>query len=217
MSTHAIVFDRDGVLTRFDWAGAREVLLRITHLPLEELGDRWQAWLNGRALDDALDESEQIRAFLSNVARDLELGRQAHDELLRLDYASFAQGYPDARPALEEARRRGLKVGVLTNNSMLVSPRRMLASAALDDLVDVALSSQMIGAAKPDPQAYRAIAQALGVATTSCLFFDNIATWVEGARRTGMRAYLVDRSGEPRDGVVRDLSRLDAILAQEAV
>jgi putative hydrolase of the HAD superfamily len=217
LNIHAAIFDRDGVLISFDWERAQDELRRITRLPMDELGHRWQAWRAGRAIDDEIDEFEQIREFLSNVARELRLGPKAHDELVRLDYTVFAEGYTDARPALEEARRRGLKVGVLTNNSMLVSPRRMLLRAALDDLVDVALSSQMIGAAKPDPRAYRAIAEALGVATTSCLFFDNVAPWVEAARCAGMRAYLVDRCGEPREGVVRDLSSLAAILDEAGV
>lgn len=188
MSISAVVFDRDGVLTSFDWTRAEEDVRRITGLPLEEIERRWGGWLNGLTIDDAFVETQPISEFLSSLARELELGSKARDELVRLDYMAFAQGYPDARPALEEARRRGLKVGVLTNNSLLVSAR------------------------KPDPRAYQAIAEALGVSTTSCLFFDDIADWVEGARCAGMRAYLVDRSGQTRDGVVRDLSSLGAIL-----
>lgn len=194
LSISAVVFDRDGVLTSFDWTRAEEDVRRITGLPLEEIERRWGGWLNGLTIDDAFVETQPISEFLSSLARELELGSKARDELVRLDYMAFAQGYPDARPALEEARRRGLKVGVLTNNSLLVSARSLLQCAALHDLVDVVLSSQMIGAAKPDPRAYQAIAEALGVSTTSCLFFDDIADWVEGARCAGMRAYLVDRS-----------------------
>lgn len=212
LSISAVVFDRDGVLTSFDWTRAEEDVRPITGLPLEEIERRWGGWLNGLTIDDAFVETQPISEFLSSLARELELGSKARDELVRLDYMAFAQGYPDARPALEEARRRGLKVGVLTNNSLLVSARSLLQCAALHDLVDVVLSSQMIGAAKPDPRAYQAIAEALGVSTTSCLFFDDIADWVEGARCAGMRAYLVDRSGQTRDGVVRDLSSLGAIL-----
>lgn len=184
LSISAVVFDRDGVLTSFDWTRAEEDVRRITGLPLEELAN----WLG---FNERVVDSQSVEPPTP---------------------AAFAQGYPDARPALEEARRRGLKVGVLTNNSLLVSARSLLQCAALHDLVDVVLSSQMIGAAKPDPRAYQAIAEALGVSTTSCLFFDDIADWVEGARCAGMRAYLVDRSGQTRDGVVRDLSSLGAIL-----
>uniref|UniRef100_UPI001374E256 HAD-IA family hydrolase n=1 Tax=Mycobacterium tuberculosis TaxID=1773 RepID=UPI001374E256 len=104
------------------------------------------------------------------------------------------------------------RTGVSGHAGAVHSARSLLQCAALHDLVDVVLSSQMIGAAKPDPRAYQAIAEALGVSTTSCLFFDDIADWVEGARCAGMRAYLVDRSGQTRDGVVRDLSSLGAIL-----
>lgn len=113
MSISAVVFDRDGVLTSFDWTRAEEDVRRITGLPLEEIERRWGGWLNGLTIDDAFVETQPISEFLSSLARELELGSKARDELVRLDYMAFAQGYPDARPALEEARRRGLKVGVL--------------------------------------------------------------------------------------------------------
>lgn len=186
MSISAVVFDRDGVLTSFDWTRAEEDVRRITGLPLEEIERRWGGWLNGLTIDDAFVETQPISEFLSSLARELELGSKARDELVRLDYMAFAQGYPDARPALEEARRRGLKVGVLTNNSLLVSARSLLQCAALHDLVDVVLSSQMIGAAKPDPRAYQAIAEALGVSTTrhAC----SSTTSPTGLRAHGARA-----------------------------
>lgn len=109
MSISAVVFDRDGVLTSFDWTRAEEDVRRITGLPLEEIERRWGGWLNGLTIDDAFVETQPISEFLSSLARELELGSKARDELVRLDYMAFAQGYPDARPALEEARRRGLK------------------------------------------------------------------------------------------------------------
>src|SRR5690606_28140779 len=121
----------------------------------------------------------------------------------------------DAKPALVEARRRGLRIAVLTNNSAALSPSRQLAAVGLDDLVDLALSSQMIGACKPEPAAYRAAADALGFSPAQCLFFDNTPAWVEGARRVGMAAWHVDRSRGDHDldtGIVRDLSALPLIL-----
>lgn len=103
MSISAVVFDRDGVLTSFDWTRAEEDVRRITGLPLEEIERRWGGWLNGLTIDDAFVETQPISEFLSSLARELELGSKARDELVRLDYMAFAQGYPDARPALEEA------------------------------------------------------------------------------------------------------------------
>jgi putative hydrolase of the HAD superfamily len=106
-------------------------------------------------------------------------------------------------------------VGVLTNNSMGVSPGRMLAAAGLDGLVDVALSAQMIGARKPEPAAYAAIAAALDAPSQSCLFFDDNRTWVEAARAMGMRAFELDRGRADHDvvaGILRDLSAVPSIL-----
>lgn len=217
MRISALVFDRDGVLTTFDWASVQVELSRITGLSAGEIVERWRAWSRERVIADSASEHESIRGFLLGVAGSAGLGDGARTALLEFDYTKFVRGYPDAALALGEARRRGLKTGVLTNNSLAISPTRMLDAAGLGGSIDVALSSQMIGAAKPDPRAYRAIAAALGVATGECLFFDNVASWVDGARRAGMRARLVDRSGEagpPRDGVVRDLADLDAILRE---
>ncbi len=81
MSISAVVFDRDGVLTSFDWTRAEEDVRRITGLPLEEIERRWGGWLNGLTIDDAFVETQPISEFLSSLARELELARQAREEL----------------------------------------------------------------------------------------------------------------------------------------
>lgn len=215
MRISAAIFDRDGVLTTFDWAGATGELFRLTGLSAGEIVRRWRGWVSGRVIADAALEYECISDFLASLVGSVDFSDDARGALGRFEYTRFVRGYPDAAPALELARRRGLKTGLLTNNTLSISPSGMLDAAGLGGSIDVALSSQMIGAAKPDPLAYRAIAEALGVTTDACLFFDDVGAWVDGARRAGMQAYLVDRSSEPgpaRDGVVRDLAELGAIL-----
>lgn len=215
MTPLAVVFDRDGVLTTTDHARfARDVLARIP-LPEVELARRWRAWLGGRALRDAPDEAVAIEGFLRALANELGLDRGRQRALASIDYTGCVRAFGDARGALVETRRRGLRAGVLTNNSAGVSPRRMLAAAGLDELIDVALSSQMIGAAKPEPAAYHAIAKALDVPASRCLFFDDAGDRVEGARVAGMAAWLVDRTRADHRlelAIVHDLSALSAIL-----
>ena len=124
-------------------------------------------------------------------------------------------GFPDAPPALSDARRRGLRIGVLTNNSASLSPSRMLEASGLGALVDVALSAQMIGAKKPEPRAYHAVAEALRAPAGSCIYFDDAMERVVGARAVGMRAFHVDRKRARHDlaaGIVADLGALPAIL-----
>ncbi|HEY4119386.1 MAG TPA: HAD-IA family hydrolase, partial [Byssovorax sp.] len=121
-------------------------------------------------------------------------------------------------PALEEARRRGLKVGVLTNNSAGLGPTRMLALAGLAGLVDVALSAQLLGVKKPAPRAFLAAASALGVDPRECVFFDDTKASVDGAAAAGMRAYHVARDRKDHDlaaRTVKDLGAIARVIDQE--
>lgn len=214
MSVRAVIFDRDGVLTTVDEVRlARELL---AHVPVsrEQLAVRWQAWLAGRALVEAADEHLALREFLLATADALGLTAEARRRVAELDYAAYVRAWPDAAPALRWARAAGLRVGVLTNNSAGLSPRRMLALAGLDELVDVAVSSQMLGARKPALAAYLGAAAALDVAPEQCLFLDDAPACVAGARAAGMRAYLVARgqTGDRGEDTLADLSGLAALV-----
>jgi putative hydrolase of the HAD superfamily len=54
-------------------------------------------------------------------------------------------------------------------------------------------AAPVIGAAKPAPRAYEIALDGLRVEPEQCLFFDDETECVEGARKLGLRAYLVDR------------------------
>lgn len=218
MTVLAAIFDRDGVLATIDSAGlARDVAARLP-LPAPEIARRWHAWNGGRALVGGASEQVAIREFLRSTAAELGIDGPARERIEAFDYAAHVRTYPDALPALLAVRERGLRIGVLTNNSAGLSAERILEIAGLAGLVDVAMSSQMIGAEKPDPRAYLAVAEALGVVPEACLFFDNIPAWVKAARALGMRAYCVQRSLAEHDlpgGLARDLTAVPAILDRE--
>ena len=108
-----------------------------------------------------------------------------------------------------------MKVGVLSNFS-LASLDASLRTTGLAPWIDAACAATVIGVAKPNPDAYRIAAAALGVAPADCLFFDDEQECVDGARRVGMTAYRVDRRRATHDldaGVVADLSALPALIA----
>ena len=88
-------------------------------------------------------------------------------------------------------------------------------SITVAPLVDVAAAATVIGAAKPDPAAYQYVLQQLDVAPEACVLFDNKMQHVEGARRLGMTAYLLDRSADEHDverGVISDLFVVERVL-----
>lgn len=108
--------------------------------------------------------------------------------------------YPDAEPALRELSAAGIRTVVVSNWDASLHAR--LQETGLAELVDGAVASAEIGAAKPD----RAIfAAALELAGTDDAWHvgDTVEADVEGALAAGLRPVLIVREGSrPRlDGV----------------
>ena len=211
----AVIFDRDGVLADFDYKAAAAYFRPLLPISLEQLGERWRSWGDREGFPASLAEEEQFwRQFWSELADELALSDDVREKLLHLDYTEFFVPFPDARPALLTARRKGLAVGVLSNFS-LASLDASLEAIGVADLVDVAAAATVIGVAKPEAQAYLTVTEALGVPPEQCIFFDDERPCVDGAAATHLAAYLVDRRRADHhlpSGIVRDLSALDLIL-----
>jgi len=207
----AAIFDRDGVLTHFDVPMLRAFFEPLVPLPLGELAARWQAWCEIGTSPRTLDEeSAYWGAFWDRLASELHLSTEVRERLRAFDYTASMRAFPDARGALEEARSRGLKIGVLSNFP-LASLDVSLRSVGLSPLVDVACSASVIGASKPAAPSYLAVTRELDVHPTECLFFDDEAACVEGACKLGLQSYLVDRRRAHHAVAERVVRGLDAV------
>jgi HAD superfamily hydrolase (TIGR01509 family) len=111
--------------------------------------------------------------------------------------------YADTRTSLEAVRRRGLKVGVVSNVPADLRP--VFAKHDLADLVDSYTHSYEVGAEKPDPAIFLAAAKSLGVKPEETLMVGDHEV-DRGAERAGMRAFVLPAEF---DGDVRGL---DAVL-----
>jgi putative hydrolase of the HAD superfamily len=117
--------------------------------------------------------------------------------------------YEDALPALDEVRRRGLLIGLVTNGQRDLE--EFVAHHALE--VDAMVGSRAHGKIKPHPSIFVAALQALGVAAEeAAMVGDSYEDDIEGARSLGMRAILVDRDGLRPD----EPDRIDTLLALPA-
>ena len=117
--------------------------------------------------------------------------------------------YEDVLPALEELRRHGLRLGLVSNG------QRDLAEFArhhgLD--VDVCVGSASHGRVKPHRSIFDAALAALGaVPDETAMVGDSYADDIEGARALGMRAILLDRDGLHED----EPDRIDTLFALPA-
>ena len=98
---------------------------------------------------------------------------------------------PEAAPALDDLRRRGLRVVVVSNSNGTVA--RLLATIGLAGHVDAVVDSGVVGAEKPDPRIFRHAARVAGVAPEEAVHVGDLySVDVLGARAAGCRAILID-------------------------
>lgn len=118
--------------------------------------------------------------------------------------------YPDAKPALEGLKTRGLEIGLITNYDNRVF--RVVVAVGLSPLLDSITVPATAGAAKPAPAIFAHALRQHGVAARDAIYVgDEIGDDYEGAEAAGMRAVLIDREGRcERNGltVIRDLREL---------
>ena len=129
------------------------------------------------------------------------------------------------RPDIDALLRRlgacGLKLGIVANQPQ--AARERLARAGVGDLFEYQGLSGLTGFSKPDPRAFQAAAEALGVVSAECIMVgDRIDNDIAPAKTLGMAAILL-RSGRHRrqrprssaeepDVVVTDVLELEAAI-----
>jgi len=132
-----------------------------------------------------------------------------------LDALAFS-AYPDSAPALRALRAGGWALVVVSNWDASLHER--LAETGLAGLVDGAVASAELGAAKPDGAIFaRGLALAGARAGDAWHVGDSVEADVEGALAAGIRPVLICREGEPPalDGVpvIRGLDALPRLIA----
>lgn len=133
-----------------------------------------------------------------------------------LDALAFS-AYPDSAPALRALRAAGLRLVVVSNWDASLHER--LAETGLAPLLDGAVASAELGAAKPDPAAFERGLALAGVDRAAAWHVgDSVGADVEGALAAGIRPVLLARDGStaPPDGVpvIRGLDELPGLIAR---
>ena len=119
--------------------------------------------------------------------------------------------YDDARGALLAVRARGVRVVAVSNWD--VSVLEVLERTGLAPLLDGAVCSAVVGAAKPAPQIFAQALSIAGVVAGDALHVgDSVTEDVAGARAAGIEPVLIDRTGDaPRVAGVRTIGGLDEL------
>ena len=213
-----------------------------TLLRLEDPAPRLRAALRERLGVDVGAEAAAaaMRAEISYYRAHLHLGRDAESvdalrarcaEAMRPALGLPARGseltaalldaielsaYPDAAPALRALRAAGWALVVVSNWDCSLHER--LEQAGLRSLVDGAVASAEVGAAKPERAIFERALELVGAAAErSWHVGDSVAEDVAGARAAGLRAVLVARADAATAGagvpVIAGLDALPALVA----
>lgn len=153
---------------------------------------------------------EIVCEALANVGVDdrglgMELGAM-HDRL-RKESITPLEG---AVETLEELRRRGVTLGLITNGSAEGQRAKIERFALAGHFAYIGIEGE-VGHGKPHREAYETALSALGVDASDCwMVGDNLEWDVAGAQAVGIRGIWLDASGE---GVAPDASvRPDAVV-----
>jgi HAD superfamily hydrolase (TIGR01549 family) len=117
--------------------------------------------------------------------------------------------YEDALSVLEELRRHGLKIGLVSNGQRDLD--EFVDHHMLD--VDAVVGSKAHGRVKPHASIFAAALRALEVGPhEAAMVGDSYEDDIEGARALGIRAILLDRDGSHPDAP----DRIDTLFALPA-
>jgi HAD superfamily hydrolase (TIGR01549 family) len=150
------------------------------------------------------DEAVWVR-FTEDIVRGMggdgaSVGEIAGKIVRRWEEAAQFELYDDVLPVLDELRRGGLRLGLISNTSRDLGA--FVRHFALD--VDAWLASGSYGKVKPSPLIFRAALELVGCEPGAALMVgDSPRDDVAGARAVGMRALLLDRAGVFPDALER--------------
>lgn len=147
-----------------------------------------------------------------------QLGVSGREDLARFisqrwwDYSDVAL-YPDAKDTLNDLKRKGLKVGIITNGLQTDVGKIMSKIGLEPSFFDVIVTVSMGNGMKPEQEIFRHALGLLNVTASEALFVgDTVEYDYEGAKKAGIKAVLIDRQGRI-DGDHEKIHDLKEILA----
>jgi putative hydrolase of the HAD superfamily len=193
--TKAVFLDALGTLVELEppWVGLREALgdgitqKRLVQAVRAEMDYYKEHSHEGRDSESLADLRQRSAAVLSR-----ELGHEVEPATLveAIRFTPFA----DAAPALDALRDRGQRLVCVSNWDCSLG--RVLERCGLLDRLDGVVSSAEAGARKPDPAIFAPALALVECRPDEALHVgDTPDEDLEGGRRAGIRALLIDREG----------------------
>ena len=180
------MFDLDGTL--IDRQASLEPFLiglyrryKLGHIPYETYRDRFIELDKG----GYADKHEVFQTLSTEFGVPVNAGELVTD--YRRNAWKNCRVFPRTMETLAQLRKRGYKLGVVTNGTV-ESQQSKLRESGLDALVDAIPISEREQLKKPDPRIFARAADRLDVSVADCVFVgDNPEADIRGAHSVGMK------------------------------
>jgi putative hydrolase of the HAD superfamily len=217
----AVLFDLDDTLvdhqhaSRAAIAGVRERFKGLQSKELEDLVRENQRILDSMHHEVAIGKRDVADARIERYRRLFAYVGEGHEragaaaELHRRIYQSSRKCVQGALELVTHLHAR-LRIGVITNNTV-TEQKEKLATFGFAPHVDVLVTSEEAGVAKPDPQIFRLALERLACEPYEAVMIGD--AWVQdilGATSAGIRALWLNRNGlaHPDPAVAMQISCL---------
>lgn len=176
MTVQAVIFDVGGVLLTLGEAEYRDRVAKLLGQP--SMPGRYEESIPSLQRGEMMEE-----ALWAELA-----GRPVNAEEFDRDWLELFRPVPEMLALAAELRRRGVRTGVLSN-TQASHVRLMRRMGFLDGFDPVVLSCET-GCRKPEPPVFQTALDRLGLEPAAVAFIDDVAEYVEAARRLGMHGIL---------------------------
>ncbi len=210
MTTRAVFLDALGTLVELEppWISLRDMVpAEVSDKRLVDALRAEMAYYKEHAHEgrDEASLSELRERCAALVSRKLGLDVTVDELIAAIRFSA----YPDAVPALDALRERGLRLVAVSNWDC--SLPRVLDGCGLGELLDGTITSAEAGARKPDPAIFGRALELAGCGPDEALHVGDTAEEdVAGARAAGIRSLLIDR--DRGDGDIASLREIDQHL-----
>ena len=195
MKYRAIIFDLWQTLVPWDVEESTRFNTEVAQTIGVEPERYLEAWLTAQHLPNRNTgpASDHFRALFGELGVDADVEHVLAMRRARAKRVLIPR--PDALPTLEELRRRGHLLGMISVCTQDVP--QVWVDTPLGGKFDASVFSCDVGVSKPDPRIYEIACERLGVEPSECLFVgDGANDELPGAERVGMTALQLRPPGE---------------------
>ena len=182
----AVIFDLDGTL--IDSMGMwKEIDIEYLGRFGVELPETLQKDISGMSFTETAVYFKETFGIPDSI----EEIKQTWNEMAMYKYTHEVPLKPGVTEFLKELKRRGIKTGIATSNSVELV-QAVLKSLQIQDYMDEVHTSCEVAKGKPAPDIYLLVAKCLGVSPEQCLVFEDIPEGILAGKRAGMQVCAVD-------------------------